>query len=57
MQLNYEMIAAIPKILRDISSGYGFSTTQFSENTGISPNTIKKYMTQLKECHLLKDTF
>lgn len=57
MQLNYEMIAAIPKILRDISSGYGFSTTQFSENTGISPNTIKKYMTQLKECHLLKDSF
>jgi len=57
MNPNYEMIAAIPKILRDISSGYGFSTSAFNETTDISPNTIKKYLSRLKDCYLLKNMY
>lgn len=57
MKLNYDMVAALPKILRDISSGNGFSTPAFSESSGISQNTIKKYMNHLRECYLLKNTY
>lgn len=57
MNPNYEMIAAIPKILRDISSGAGFSTSAFNETTDISPNTIKKYLSRLKDCYLLKNMY